>query len=123
MSEGMRQDIQDLKTGLGEVRVRLDGVETRLDRVETRLDRVETTTRNIAIKVAEHDERFTRIDEKLKKLDILDDIKRTLDGLASEVLSSRRDRVLFDKTFADQQKTLTDHELRLTRLELERKPS
>jgi len=38
-------------------------------------------------------------------------------------LASRSDRVLLGRSFSDQQVALTDHELRLTRLELRSKQS
>ena len=116
MSEGMRQEMNEVKTRLG-------GVESRLGAVETRLGAVERTTRNLAIVVAGHTEAFVRIEKQLTKLDELDGLKKCLETFTSEIIASRRERVLMGKGFFDQQATLTNHELRLTRIELSRKPS
>lgn len=151
MSEGMRQEMNEVKarlsgveTTMGAVVARLGAVETRLDTVEIKLDAVETkldavevkvtnidtrlssvekTTRNLAVVVAGHTEAFVRIEKQLTKLDELDAIKRILENFTSEIIASRHERTLMGKGFFDQQETLTDHELRLTRLERDRKPS
>lgn len=137
MSEDMRQEMIEVKTRLGGVETRLGGVETRvssvetklsavesrLTGVETRLDSVEKTTRNIAIVVTGHTEAFVRIENQLTKLNELDGLKKSLEVFTSEIIASRNARTLTDKSFFDQQATLTDHELRLTRIELRSKQS
>lgn len=144
MSEDMRQEMIEVKTRLGGVETRLGGVETRLGGVETRvssvetklsavesrltgvetrLDSVEKTTRNIAIVVTGHTEAFVRIENQLTKLNELDGLKKSLEVFTSEIIASRNARTLTDKSFFDQQATLTDHELRLTRIELRSKQS
>lgn len=123
MSEDMRQEINEMQNRLGGVETRLGGVETRLGGVESRLDAVEKTTRNIAVVVAGHTEAFGRIEKQLTKLDELDGIKKCLEVFTAEIIASRHERALIGKTFFDQQTTLTDHELRLTRIELRSKQS
>ena len=102
MSEDMRQEMNEVKT---------------------RLTNVETTVRNIAIVVSGHTEVFVRIEKQLTKLDELDGIKKSLELFTAEIIASRHARTLTDKGFFDQQATLTDHELRLTRIELRNKQS
>lgn len=116
MFEDMRQEMNEVKTRLG-------GVEARLTGVETRLDSVEKTTRNIAVVVAGHTEAFVRIEKQLTKLDELDGLKKSLEVFTSEIIASRNARTLTDKSFSDHQVMLTDHELRLTRIELRSKQS
>ena len=137
MSEDMRQEMNEVKTRLSGVETRLSGVETRLSGVETRLDHVETkldrvdvrlttvekTTRSIAIVVAGHTEALGRIEKQLTKLDELDGFKKSLEVFTSEIIASRHARTLTDKSFFDQQSTLSDHELRLTRIELKDRQS
>ena len=130
MSEDMRQEMNEVKTRLGGVETKLSGVEIRLSAVETKLDAVdarvttvENTTRNIAIIVAGHTEAFVRIEKQLTKLDELDGLKNSLEVFTAEIIASRHSRILTDKSFSDQQATLTDHELRLTRIELRGKQS
>lgn len=123
MSQAMQQDIRRLQRDMSDVKHRLGGVERRLDKVEGRLGKVETTLHNVVVVVSAHSERFDRLDEKLKKLDVLDQIKSTMDALAGDLKSSRDERALSNKTFREQQATLTDHELRIFRLERNAKPS
>ncbi len=123
MLEGMRQEMNEVKTRLSGVETRLDRVETKLDGVDRRLTTVEKTTRNIAIVVAGHTEALGRIEKRLTKLDELDGLKKSLEIFTSEIIASRHARTLTDKSFFDQQSTLSDHELRLTRIELRDKQS
>jgi len=102
MPEEMRREIGELRRDMSDVK---------------------RTLRNVVAAIARHEEHFVRINEKLKKLDVLDQIKSTMDALAGEIKSSRDERALSDKTFRDQQTPLTDHELRLFRLERNAKPS
>jgi hypothetical protein len=80
-------------------------------------------TYKLAVTVTGHTETLGQIMQRLTKLDEFDGIKNTLDAIASEILISRRERTLRDKGFSDHQATLTDHELRLTRIELRGKQS
>lgn len=114
MSEDMRQEMNGMKT-------RLAGVETRLGGVEVRLGGVEKAVRNIAVVVAGHTETLVRLEQKLTKLDELDGLKTCLEVFTTEIIASRHERALAGKTFNDQQAMLTNHELRLTRIELHNK--
>jgi hypothetical protein len=116
MSNEMRQKMNAVKERLG-------GVETKLTGLVSRLTTFENTTRGIAIVVAGHTAAFVRIEKRLEKLDELDGLKNSLEVFTSEIIASRHARVLTDKSFSDQQATLTDHELRLTRIELRGKQS
>jgi hypothetical protein len=136
MSEEMRQELNGVKAevaGLGSrmdrfqasmdgLRSDVDGMKSHLGVADRRLDRLEATTRKIAVVVAGHAEQFDRINEKLDKISVLD-IKKSLDACMAEVIASRNERALMGRSFSDQQETLVDHELRLTRLERDRKPS
>jgi chromosome segregation ATPase len=128
--DGIKTELSGVQRRLGAVESRLDGVETRLggvetrlDGVETRLDGVEKTVHNIAVTVSRHEGYFFEIKEQLKKLDALERIERTMDALAGELKSSRAERALSDKSYRDQQATLSDHEVRIHRLERNSKPS
>lgn len=137
MTDDMRQGITDLNqkfTGLDQKFAGLDqkyadlsqdvaGLKTDMVEVKSRLTSVEKTVRKTAIIVAGHTERFVWIEERLKKLDMLDDIKKSLEVFTAEIMASRSDRTLLGKGFFDQQVTLTDHELRLTRLERRSRPN
>jgi septation ring formation regulator EzrA len=123
MSQDMQQQLDGIKA---EIKASESRLGLRLDKVETRLDRVETTLRQVVITVSGHTEAISRIEQRLTKLDTKLDVfgewMKRGDALMAEVLASRAERVLSDKSFRDQQSTLTDHELRITRLE-RRKPS
>lgn len=137
MSEDMRQAITGLKTEVGALNVqvgalnvqvgalnvRVGALDERMGTVESRLTTVETTVRNIAIVVTGHTEAFVRIEKQLTKLDELDGLKKSLEVFTSEIIASRNARTLTDKSFSDHQSMLTDHELRLTRIELRGKQS
>jgi chromosome segregation ATPase len=112
-----------VETKLGAVETKLDAVETKFTGLDSRLTTVENTTRGIAIVVAGHTEAFVRIEKRLEKLNELDGLKNSLEVFTSEIIASRHARILTDKSFSDQQATLTDHELRLTRIELRGKQS
>jgi len=112
-----------VETKLGAVETKLDSVEAKVTGLDSRLTTVENTTRGIAIVVAGHTEAFVRVEKRLEKLNELDGLKNSLEVFTSEIIASRHARVLTDKSFSDQQSTLTDHELRLTRIELRGKQS
>jgi len=120
---GVQQRLGDVETRLDGVETRLDGVETRLGGVETRLGGVEKTVRKIAVTVSRHEDYFVQMKEQLKKLDALDEIQKTMAALAGDLKSSRAERALSDKSYRDQQATLSDHEVRIHRLERNSKPS
>jgi archaellum component FlaC len=109
--------LDGVEARLDRVEARLDGVEARLDRVEARLDRVESTLHNVVVIVSGHTVAIARIEQQLTKLDKLDGLMKAVEAFTSEIIASRNERVLMNKGFFDQQSTLTDHELRLTRLE------
>jgi len=75
-------------------------------------------TQNIAIVVTGHTQEFVQIKAKMAKLEEFDGLKKSLEVFTSEIIASRHERTLMGKGFFDQQATLTDHELRLTRIEL-----
>ncbi|MDX6770879.1 MAG: hypothetical protein SF051_15195 [Elusimicrobiota bacterium] len=85
------------------------------------LDDIKATTRKMAVVLAGNAERFSRIESRLdsidNKLETLNAVKQALESFTSEIIASRNDRLLFNRTFDDQRETLLDHELRLTRLE------
>ena len=123
MSEDMQLQLDGIKTELSGVQQRLGDVETRLGGVETRLGSVEKTVRKIAVTVSRHEDYFVQMKEQLKKLDALDEIQKTMTALAGDLTSSRAERALSDKSYRDQQATLSDHEVRIHRLERNSKPS
>jgi len=123
MAEDMQLQLDGIKTELSGVQQRLGDVETRLDGVETRLGGVEKTVRKIAVTVSRHEDYFVQMKEQLKKLDALDEIQKTMAALAGDLKSSRAERALSDKSYRDQQATLSDHEVRIHRLERNSKPS
>ena len=87
------------------------------------LNDIKAAVRKIASTVVGHTETLGRMENQLLKLNELDGIKKSLDVFTAEIIASRRERVLMGKSFSDQQSTLTDHELRLTRIELRGKQS
>jgi len=91
------------------IRTEMAGMQQRMGGMEQRLGAVEQTVHNIAVTVARHEGYFVQITDKLKKLDILDQIKSTLDAVAGHLQSSRDERALSDKSFREQQATLSDH--------------
>ena len=121
--DGIKTELSGVQQRLGDVETRLDGVETRLGGVETRLGGVEKTVRKIAVTVSRHEDYFVQMKEQLKKLDALDEIQKTMAALAGDLKSSRAERALSDKSYRDQQATLSDHEVRIHRLERNSKPS
>jgi len=88
-----------------------------------RMDSFETVVRNLMITLAGHTEALGRIEKKLVKLDELDGLKKSLEVFTSEIIASRHERTLLGKSFFDHESTLTDRELRLTRIELRSKQS
>ena len=126
--------VSDLQKDVGELRVEMGGLKKDVGALavqindymagtDSRLDRLETITRNTAIVVTGHTETFVRMEKQLTKLDELDGLKKSLEVFTSEIIASRHARTLTDKSFFDQQSMLTDHELRLTRIELRGKQS
>lgn len=124
---GVKQELNGVKAEVGSLGVQMTAVKQELNAVKTetgsRLDRLETITRTTAIVVAGHTEAFVRIEKRLTKLDELDGIKKSLEIFTSEIIASRHERTLMGKSFSNQQVTLSDHELRLTRIELRDKQS
>lgn len=120
---GVENRLDGVENRLDRVEIRLGGVEGRLDRVESRLGSVEQTLHKVVVTVSGHTEHLIRIDEKLKKLDLLDRIAQSMDALAGDLKSSRAERALSDLSFREQQATLSDHEVRIHRLERNTKPS
>ncbi len=138
MSEDMRQELNDLKTTVDGIVTTLDGHTRELSDLKTavggltdtvagltdivaghtqEIKEVKKTVRNIAITVAGHTETLFRMEKQLSKLDTLDVIVKNLEVFTAEIIASRHERTLMGKSFFDQQETLTDHELRLTKLE------
>lgn len=98
MSEEMRKDIAGLKADTAELK---------------------TVTRNLAAALSGLPQFMTETSKRLDRMEAaMGRLTGAADACMAEVLTSRRERLLRDKTFNDQQAVLTDHELRLTRLEL-----
>jgi hypothetical protein len=130
MSDKMRQELNGVKAAVGALGVQVNALQTAVGVLKTDVGALKTDvgalkkmTHNLAVTVAGHTEHFIRIEKRLEKLDEFDGLKNSLDVLVSEIISSRHERTLRDKSFSDQQATLTDHELRLTRIELRGKQS
>ncbi len=119
----VKKDVGELKVQMGEVKKDVSEIGVQMTDTRSRLDRLETITRNTAIVVTGHTETFVRMEKQLTKLDELDGLKKSLEIFTSEIIASRHARTLADKSFSDQQTMLTDHELRLTRIELRGKLS
>ncbi|PIR16105.1 MAG: hypothetical protein COV48_10720 [Elusimicrobia bacterium CG11_big_fil_rev_8_21_14_0_20_64_6] len=130
----MRQELNGVKAEVSALGVQVNALQTDVSTLgeqmsafttETRLrlGRLETITHNTAIAVTGLAEDSVQIKKQLTKLDELDGIKKCLEVFTSEILASRSERTLAGKSFLDQQATLTDHELRLTRIELRGKQS
>ena len=119
----LTKDVGELKVQMGEVKKDVGEIKVQMVDNRSRLDRLETITRNTAIIVTGHTETFVRMEKQLTKLDELDGLKNSLAVFTSEIIASRPARTLADKSFSDQQTMLTDHELRLTRIELRGKLS
>jgi len=137
MTGEMRQELNGVKAVVGALGVQMNAMQaefgsmkadvgalkTDVGALKTDVGALKTITRNLAITVTGHTEALSRIERRLTKLDELDGLKKSLEVFTSEIIASRRDRALSGKTFFDQQATLTDHELRLTRIELRDKQS
>ena len=137
MTDKMRQELNGVKTAVGALGVQMNAMQTAIGTLETDagtlktdvstlktdVSELKTLTRNTAIVVTGHTEALARIEQRLTKLDELDGLKKSLEVFTSEIIASRHERTLMGKSFSDQQATLTDHELRLTRIELRGKQS
>jgi hypothetical protein len=117
MSKDMQGELGDLKKTVREIAATVAGHTQELAGHTRDLASLKTTVRNIAITVSGHTETLSRMEKQLSKLDILDVIAKQLDVSTAEIIASRNERTLMGKNFFDQQEMLTDHELRLTRLE------
>ena len=123
MSEDMQMEIAELKSGVKNIEGAVQTIGADLTDIRGAVRRIDAdvtdlrgtvqtmgadltdlrgTVRRLAIKVAHHDERFDQIDEKLKKLDVLDQIKSSMDAMTGELRASRAERSLFEKSFRDQ---------------------
>ena len=137
MSGEMRQELNGVKAAVSALGVQMNAMQTTVNTLEkdvsalktdvsalkTDVGEVKTLARNTAIIVAGLAEDSVQIKQQLTKLNELDDLKKCLEVFTSEILASRSERTLAGKGFIDQQATLTDHELRLTRIELRGKQS
>jgi chromosome segregation ATPase len=126
--EQSKQALEQSKLAFDQSQVAIQSLKDFEARVDKRFDRVDETTRNIAIIVARHEEKLVQIDpiaQRLDKMDgKIDGITRTLDDMSAEIRASRSDRLLMNRSFSEQQAALSDHEVRLYRLEQrEKKPS
>ncbi len=119
----LKTDVGVLKTDVSLLKADVSMLKTDVGVLKTDVNTLKTITRNIAVTVAGHTETFARMEKQLTKLDELDGLKSSLEIFTSEIIASRHARTLTDKSFSDQQATLTDHELRLTRIELRGKQS
>lgn len=130
MSNEMRQELNGVKAAVSALGAQMNAMQTTVQTYETDvsalkadLREVKTLARNTAVIVAGLAEDSVQIKKQLAKLDELDGVKKCLEVFTSEILASRSERTLMGKSFTDQQATLTDHELRLTRIELRGKQS
>jgi len=137
MSDEMRHELNGVKAAVSALGAQMNAMQTTVKTLETDVSalktdvntlkadvgEVKTLARNTAIIVAGLAEDTVQIKKQLAKLDELDGVKKCLEVFTSEILASRREHALAGKGFIDQQAALTDHELRLTRLELRSKPS
>ncbi|NNN07408.1 MAG: hypothetical protein HKL90_16075 [Elusimicrobia bacterium] len=114
---------KDMQLQLDEIKTEMSGLRQGQIALEYRMGRVEQTLHKVVVTVSGHTEHLIRIDEKLKKLDLLDRIAQSMDALAGDLKSSRAERALSDLSFREQQATLNDHEVRIHRLERNTKPS
>ncbi len=130
MSGEMRQELNGVKRAVGALATEMAGVRADISALQTDVSVLKSdvsvlklTTHNIAVAVAGHKQEFDQIKQQLTKLGEFEGIKKCLEVFTSEILASRHERTLMGKGFFDQQATLTDHELRLTRIELRGKQS
>ena len=138
MSEDMRQELSDVRTAVRGIEATVSGharelsdlnrtarsIEATVSGHTRELGDLNRTVRSIAITVTGHTEAFSRVEKLLSKHDgALERIEKSLEAFTAEIIASRNERALMGKSFSDQQETLTDHELRLTRLEPREKPS
>lgn len=119
----LKTDVNALKMDVSVLKTDVNTLKTDVGVLKTDVSALKTITRNIAVTVAGHTGTFIRMEKQLAKLDELDGLKSSLEVFTSEIIASRHARTLTDKSFSDQQATLTDHELRLTRIELRGKQS
>jgi len=113
----LKADVGVLKADVGVLKADVGVLKADVGVLKADVGVLKVTTRNTAIVVAGHTEAFVQLNERMVKRDELDGLKKSFDVFASEITASRHERALTDKTFSDQQATLTDHELRLTRIE------
>jgi hypothetical protein len=95
------------------------------DEMKREIAALKATDRRLAAGFALMVQRFDRLDRLIDRVGSLegkmDSLVKSVEGLTAEVLASRSDRLLFNKSFGEHHAVLTDHELRLTRLELRAK--
>lgn len=130
MSDEMRQELNGVKAAVGALGAQVNALQTDVGilktdvaGLKTDVAGLKTITHNLAVTVTGHTESLARIEQRLTKLDELDGLKKSLEVFTAEIIASRHERALTGKSFSDQQATLTDHELRLTRIELRGKQS
>lgn len=115
--------VNALQTDVGALKTDVGALKTDVGALKTDVAGLKTITHNLAITVTGHTEALARIEQRLTKLDELDGLKQSLEVFTAEIIASRHERALSGKSFSDQQAMLTDHELRLTRIELRSKQS
>lgn len=125
----MRSDLDNVKSDLNIVKSDLNIVKsdmnlmrselkTDISGLKTEVANLQESNRKIAMTVSGLAAEFTGFKIQLRKLDEFDVLKKGVETFMSEIITLRNERVLSGETFREQQATLTDHELRLTRLEL-----
>lgn len=118
MSEDMQQQLSELKTIVNGHTQDLRDLKTIVNGHTRELRDLKTITRNTAIVVTGHTEILSRMENLLSKQGgTLDRMEKSVEAFTAEIIASRHERTLMGKSFSDQQEMLTDHELRLTRLE------
>ena len=96
MIEAMKQDIEQLKTDMTDVR---------------------GTTRRIVSTLVRLEGKFDDMAERMATKDDLNRIKGQLDDFTADIQAARRDRALQSDAYMAHQTRLDDHEARLKRIE------
>lgn len=96
---------------------RLDGIDKRFDGVDKRFEGLEAMTRRIAVTVSRHEETFDRMESRLVKLDQWDNLVGMVEKTVAAAESFQDFKTVSDRSLGEHYDVLTDHELRIHRLE------
>ena len=113
--------VDEMKRELNGIKTRLVGVDVRLDGIDKRMDSLETIAKKTAVAVAvlteKMDSRLRHLETSMVTKADFKDFKSALDKFSGDVLASRRERALQDKTFNHLKDRIDRHEARLYRLD------